>query len=144
MQTTNNSISVSASIDDTRTTKTNGSTGVGRRENAANDRRMEQCPRFQTCEAPCCPLDELWDVRVKLPGDEACSLRKADRLRLGADLPKHGLFQGELAAIMRFYGTWESYESHLDEKRRRSRSTDSSDAQKRASTDTSGDARASL
>ena len=83
------------------------------RETVENARRMETCPHFETCDAPKCPLDELYDVRVKLSGDKTCTLRKADRLRLGADLPKRGLFPAEIAAIERFHGSVEEYLEHL-------------------------------
>ena len=79
-------------------------------ETVENTERMMRCPHFDTCDAPKCPLDELYDVRVKLPGDETCTLRKVDRLRLGADLPKRGLFPAEIAAYERFHG---SVEAHL-------------------------------
>lgn len=79
------------------------------RETVENTRHMEMCPHFKICEAPKCPLDELYDVRVKLPGDETCILRKVDRLRLGADLPKRGLFPAEIAAYERFHGSLDAY-----------------------------------
>jgi len=78
-------------------------------ETVENTRRMATCPHDETCEAPKCPLDELYDVRVKLPGDETCTLRKVDRLRLGADLPKRGLFPAEIAAYERFHGSLDAY-----------------------------------
>ena len=81
-------------------------------ETAENTRRMGMCPHFDTCDAPKCPLDALYDVRVKLPGDETCTLRKVDRLRLGADLPKRGLFPAEIAAYARFHGSVDAYLEH--------------------------------
>lgn len=79
---------------------------------AENTQGMESCPKFETCDAPRCPLDELCDVRVKLPGEPVCTLRKDVRLRLGADLPNHGLFPAEVAAIKRFYGSIDAYLEH--------------------------------
>ena len=81
-------------------------------ETAENTRRMETCPHFETCDAPKCPLDELYNVRVKLPEDETCTLRKVDRLRLGADLPKRGLFPAEIAAYERFHGSLDAFLQH--------------------------------
>ena len=87
------------------------------RESRRNHARIESCPRYESCDAPKCPLDELVDLRVKLPGDSTCTLRKADRLRLGAGLPKRGLFPAEIAAIERFHGSVDDYIEHRNRKR---------------------------
>jgi len=79
------------------------------RETAENTRRMESCPSFPECDAPKCPLDELYDVRVFVAGDKTCVAERPTRLALGADLPHKGLFPREYAAIVRFYGSWEAH-----------------------------------
>jgi hypothetical protein len=79
------------------------------RETAENTKRMETCPRFDTCDAPKCPLDALYDVRVYLRGDEKCRARKATRIALGESLPNHGLFPREMRGIELYYGSWEQY-----------------------------------
>ena len=44
---------------------------------------MEQCPRFDFCSAPKCPLDLWEDRRTELPGEDKCGLGKTYRLRKG-------------------------------------------------------------
>ena len=85
------------------------------RETAENTKRMERCPSFEHCDAPKCPLDELYDVRVFIAGDKTCVAERPTRLALGVGLPNEGLFPREYAAIIRFYGTWEAYLSHQKE-----------------------------
>jgi hypothetical protein len=82
------------------------------RETRANNERMESCPRFEECSAPKCPLDELSDFRVFIPGEPTCTLRKGARLRLGHDMPKRGLFPREIAAIERFHSSVDAYIEH--------------------------------
>ena len=85
------------------------------RETAENTRRMEMCPRFETCDAPRCPLDENMHVRVYLRGEETCRARKATRMTLGGSLPNHGLFPREMRGIELYYGSWEQYLAHQHE-----------------------------
>ena len=82
------------------------------RETRRNHERIESCPHFETCDEPKCPLDELYDLRVKYPGESDCTLRKDARLRRGTDLPKRGLFPREIAAIERYHGTVDAYLEH--------------------------------
>ena len=34
--------------------------------------RMYQCPKYEGCEAPLCPLDEAWNVRRMIQSDPLC------------------------------------------------------------------------
>ena len=34
--------------------------------------KMYQCPKYEGCEAPLCPLDEEWDKRKMLQNDNLC------------------------------------------------------------------------
>jgi len=70
---------------------------------------LSSCPQFDTCDAPKCPLDALYDVRVYLRGEKRCRARKATRIALGAGLPNHGLFAREIRGIELYYGSWERY-----------------------------------
>ena len=78
-------------------------------ETLENTLRMESCPQYDTCDAPKCPLDALYDVRVYARGDKRCTARKATRLALGAGLPNKGLKPREMSGILRYYGSWEAY-----------------------------------
>jgi hypothetical protein len=82
------------------------------RETTENTKRMELCPNYATCDAPKCPLDELYDIRVYLRGDKRCKARKAIRMAIGESLPNHGLFPREMRGIERHYGSWEQYLAH--------------------------------
>jgi len=64
---------------------------------------MYECPRYQHCAAPVCPLDtQMLDRGGAHPGDEACGARRATRLAIaasrpnGASLPTGGLTQREI------------------------------------------------
>ena len=48
-----------------------------------NVKIMEKCPRFQSCNAPKCPLDYFQDKRTELEGDDKCALPKSIRKRIG-------------------------------------------------------------
>lgn len=52
----------------------------------------EQCPRWETCSVPICPLDLSMEHRHKAPGDPSCPMRKSIRLRIGA---QPVVYQGE-------------------------------------------------
>jgi len=58
---------------------------------------MSQCPSFNTCNAPKCPLDPLINKRVYLTGDETCKARQITRFNIGENskLKYKGLFKGE-------------------------------------------------
>ena len=72
---------------------------------------MLDCPKWDRCSAPLCPLDREMATRsrpidarkdggVKEP---QCTLPQAERLVLGNDLPTLGLFPRELAQRKRCY-----------------------------------------
>jgi len=84
-------------------------------ETTENTARMESCPHYETCDAPKCPLDALYNVRVYLRGDKTCRARKATRIALGQYLPNRGLFPREMRGIVRYYGSWEQYLAHQHE-----------------------------
>ena len=76
---------------------------------------MRQCPRFERCDVPICPLDLNQDNRTNLSGEKRCTLAKSYRLRIGksAGLPKKGLTRREHASRLR----WESL-NEFEKKRR--------------------------
>ena len=78
-------------------------------ETAYNTARMSQCPSFDGCSAPKCPLDELQAQRVRLSGDPNCKANKKTRLLLGSDLPKRGLTGSEYQGVMLSHGSIEAY-----------------------------------
>ena len=61
---------------------------------------MKQCPEFDGCSAPICPLDPGMHKRSgPFPGEPVCTLSKAKRLELGQSLPWRGLWPRELAGL---------------------------------------------
>jgi hypothetical protein len=68
---------------------------------------MLDCPKWQQCSAPLCPLDADMEERGKaIDGskdggvkERKCTLGKAKRMRLGASLETLGLFPRELAGL---------------------------------------------
>jgi len=79
------------------------------RESNANTLEMEKCCHFEHCDAPKCPADVLYRIRVFYPGEPICKARKPYRLRTWGHLLGHGLFPKELAGILRHYGTWDNF-----------------------------------
>ena len=65
---------------------------------------VKQCPRYQECSVPICPLDLLQDDRDYLPGEPKCTLPKSRRFRIGkiTDLARCGLTKKEWAAKLRW------------------------------------------
>ena len=48
----------------------------------------EECPSFNTCSAPKCPLDPDIDSRVRrLEGEEKCKAQKPTRIKIGEKYP---------------------------------------------------------
>jgi hypothetical protein len=39
---------------------------------------MKRCPKYQSCNAPLCPLDEQKDLRVRLNGEDSCPYNIAE------------------------------------------------------------------
>lgn len=64
---------------------------------------MTDCPRFNWCSAPICPLDRDMAKRSGPFGKEpSCRLPKATRIELGKDVPWRGLWPPELATTKRW------------------------------------------
>jgi hypothetical protein len=63
-----------------------------------------ECPSFEGCSAPKCPLDPDYNIRVKMSGDSACVAKKPTRLKIGHKyseiLPLKGLFGREYSGYM--------------------------------------------
>jgi hypothetical protein len=61
---------------------------------------VKECPRFDTCAAPRCPLDPMGRRCVELPGADQCGARRFDReaiaLRHPGLLPDGGLTTDEI------------------------------------------------
>ena len=62
---------------------------------------LRQCPRFDRCTVPICPLDPDQDLRTHLPGEPRCALAKSIRHRIGKEpgLPCQGLTKREWASL---------------------------------------------
>lgn len=69
-----------------------------------NSDTASDCPRFESCSAPICPLDEFQDYRDQLRGEQKCRLSKSRRHRIGkrAGLKREGLTKREWAAHNRW------------------------------------------
>ena len=65
---------------------------------------MRQCPRFDRCDVPLCPLDLNQDYRTNLIGEKRCTLAKSIRLRIAeiSSLGRKGLTKSEWAAKERW------------------------------------------
>ena len=64
---------------------------------------MLDCPRFDWCSAPICPLDRGMEKRTgPFAREPECRLPKAKRMELGKELPWRGLWPAELAAQERW------------------------------------------
>lgn len=60
---------------------------------------MEQCSKYNKCNAPLCPLDPDMRKRVYYAGEPVCTMEKQVRVRLGKNLPNKGLLPKELAGV---------------------------------------------
>ena len=77
---------------------------------------MKYCSRYDSCEAPKCPLDILIKKRSVDEGDPQCGMARATRHKywlnmsetLKKELPYQGYFQGEYAKITAARQKWES------------------------------------
>lgn len=63
------------------------------RKNQRSKNPMEECSRFETCNAPVCPLDEEAHLRMRYPEDDICvycrtKKKKGIRLRMPKELRK--------------------------------------------------------
>lgn len=77
---------------------------------------MSYCSRYNSCEAPICPLDILVKKRTYAEGDPECGMARATRHRywenmpeeLKKELPYQGYFQGEFKRLKAARERWES------------------------------------
>ena len=77
---------------------------------------MSYCSRYNSCEAPICPLDILVKKRTYAEGDPECGMARATRHRywenmpeeLKKELPYQGYFQGEFTRLKAARERWES------------------------------------
>ncbi len=65
---------------------------------------MENCPRFNSCSVPICPLDPDMAKRVYVRGEPKCTMRKGVRIRLGSELPWKGMKAREWTNYTRTHG----------------------------------------
>lgn len=65
---------------------------------------IKQCPRFNKCGCPICPLDTDMEKRVYIKSEEKCTLARSLRQRLGRNVPWRGLFPRELAGLSSWAG----------------------------------------
>ena len=54
----------------------------------------EECPSFNVCSAPKCPLDPDISLRNKLSGEDKCTAQKPTRIRIGLKHPQLLQFKG--------------------------------------------------
>lgn len=60
---------------------------------------QSQCPKFQKCNAPICPIDPIWDKRKHFSGDRVCFyLLEAQKVNAKALFEVRGL--GYLYEVM--------------------------------------------
>lgn len=71
-----------------------------------NVKILAKCPRFQSCDAPICPLDYYQSSRVYEEGDKKCDMEKGVRVRIGkgTELKYQGMTKPEWAGKM----SWEN------------------------------------
>ena len=71
-----------------------------RNETTADWRPIMECPRFDICSAPICPLDRLWATRWPAdPDDETCKAKRSTREEIASRYPalkNGGLTQVEI------------------------------------------------
>lgn len=53
-----------------------------------------ECPRFDNCGAPKCPLDPEMMSRNRYPGEEKCKAQKPTRYKIGKKYPELLKYQG--------------------------------------------------
>ena len=69
---------------------------------ASKIRIMQQCPRFERCSAPICPLDVDQDNRSYITGEPKCSLPKSKRIAIAQNtaLPRQGMTGKEWSGMI--------------------------------------------
>jgi hypothetical protein len=78
-------------------------------------RLMEYCSRYDSCDAPLCPLDVLIDTRPRFSDDDRCEMAKSTRHKywismpddLKKFLPYEGYFKSEFSRIRASKKRWE-------------------------------------
>lgn len=85
-------------------------------ETKENTDRMRQCPHFQTCSVPYCPLDEFADYR-HTKDKRGCKVKKSVRMRLGKNMKTKGLSKPERAGLK----AWEERTDKTEHLRRLSK-----------------------
>jgi hypothetical protein len=77
---------------------------------------MRECPSFDYCSAPRCPLDPDIDDRISLKGEDKCKAQKPTRMKIAEKypnlLPYKGLFKKQYVGKM----LWERKSSQEREK----------------------------
>ena len=53
-----------------------------------------ECPRFENCSAPKCPLDPSHNERVSYPKEEKCLAQKRTRIKVGVKYPEVLKYKG--------------------------------------------------
>ncbi len=74
---------------------------------------MRYCSRFQSCDAPKCPLDPLIDSRLNLEGNDICTLSKNVR---------HGYYQSmpeEMKSLLPYQGYFRSEFNRINSAKKR-------------------------
>lgn len=85
------------------------------RERPENTRRMVKCPKEPRCEAPKCPLDELYEYRISSAEDRKCTMKKEIRYSLGKDMEHCGLSPKEWCSYLKHHKTEEAVRKRLEE-----------------------------
>ena len=57
------------------------------------------CPRFEHCSAPICPLDGYWQRRTHLPGERVCGLL-CELVKQGGEARLRGSLRSELVETL--------------------------------------------
>lgn len=81
---------------------------------------MEQCPKFNHCSAPKCPLDYYQDERTRLKGEPICKAKKETRFKIGKDssLKFKGLTKSEYSWMMSGAKRFRKFFSYLKKNRK--------------------------
>ena len=71
---------------------------------------MEECPSFNACGAPRCPLDPDYSIRIRYPEEDKCRAHKPTRNRIALKypelLPNKG-FTPKEASGKKLQGNWD-------------------------------------
>jgi len=89
---------------------------------------FKECPSFDTCSAPKCPLDPDIELRSdRLSGEEKCKAHKPTRMKIGAKypdlLPYGGLTGREFKGKMAWEGKSEDEKRAVKERLEKVRET---------------------